>query len=131
MSHSRTILLVEVEAETAGARRRALERCGYTVIIVASNGEALEWVRSDPGIDLVIAGVDPGDGINGPEAAEAILAERTSPSSSIFIPVLSDRIPRTGPGAPSVTATPWPASVRPGFRSRFRRLWSCTGHTAG
>lgn len=86
MSHSRTILLVEVEAETAGARRRALERCGYTVIIVASNGEALERVRSDPGIDLVIAGVDPGDGMNGPEAAEAILAERDIPVLFYFHP---------------------------------------------
>jgi CheY-like chemotaxis protein len=86
MSHKRTILLVESETAIARARAKALEGYGYRVIIAATGGDAVERVRSDGGIDLVVAGVDPDGGMNGPEAVEAILSERDMPVLFYFQP---------------------------------------------
>jgi len=86
MSHKRTILLVESETAIARARAKALEGYGYRVIIAATGGDAVERVRSDGGIDLVVAGVDPYGGMNGPEAVEAILSERDMPVLFYFQP---------------------------------------------
>ncbi len=79
MSHRGTILLVENDAAVAGARAKALEGYGYGVIVVASGAEAVERVCSYSDIDLVVASVDPGTGMSGPEAVEAILAESNIP----------------------------------------------------
>ncbi|OPY02879.1 MAG: aerobic respiration control sensor protein ArcB [Syntrophorhabdus sp. PtaB.Bin184] len=79
MRHSRTILLVENEARNAWARGRALEECGYSVVVAASGEEAVEKVRSGADIDLVVADIDLGTGMSGPEAAQAIIAEKDIP----------------------------------------------------
>ncbi len=84
MRHRRTILLVENEAETAEARGRALEGCGYTVVIAASGEEAVQEVRSGADIDLVVANIDLGNGMSGPETVEVILGERDVPALFYF-----------------------------------------------
>ncbi len=84
MSHSRTVLLVENEAKTAEALRRTLEGCGCAVVIAASGEEAVEKVRSGDDIDLVVANVDLGAGMSGPEAAQAIIAEKDIPVLLFF-----------------------------------------------
>jgi len=76
---SRRILLVEDEALIAMAEARMLKKYGYDVI-TASNGEkAIETVDSDRGISLILMDIDLGNGIDGTEAAERILASHDLP----------------------------------------------------
>jgi PAS domain S-box-containing protein len=75
----KTILLVEDEAITAMAEKSALERYGYTVITVLSGEKAVATVETTPGIDLILMDINLGSGIDGTEAAAAILSKRDIP----------------------------------------------------
>lgn len=56
-----------------------LTRDGYHVIAADSGEAALQTVRRNPNIDLILMDIDLGDGIDGTEAAERILAVRAVP----------------------------------------------------
>ena len=88
-SATKTILLVEDEAVIALAGKKALERYGYSVLIVHSGEQAIETVRTVPGIDLVLMDIDLGAGIDGTQAAERILEDHELPI--IFVSSHSER----------------------------------------
>jgi len=72
----KTILLVEDEALIALAEKSTLERAGYAVEIARSGERAIDAVRNDPAIDLVLMDIDLGSGMDGTAAAQVILGER-------------------------------------------------------
>jgi len=75
----RTILLVEDEAIIAMAEAGMLKKNGYIVQTAYSGSKAIEAVRSDEVIDLVLMDLDLGSGIDGAEAAELILGAKNLP----------------------------------------------------
>lgn len=75
----KTILLVEDEGIIALSEARMIQKHGYEVITVSSGEEAIETVKSSPEIDLVLMDINLGDGIDGTQAAEIILAQRELP----------------------------------------------------
>jgi CheY-like chemotaxis protein len=75
----RSILLVEDQAIIALQERRTLENHGYVVTVARTGEEAIEISRGNPDISLILMDIDLGDGIDGSEAAERILAERDIP----------------------------------------------------
>lgn len=76
---ARTILLVEDEALIAMNEQRLLNQYGYHVLTAFSGEAALEVISSGVAIDLILMDIDLGNGIDGTEAAERILAERSIP----------------------------------------------------
>jgi len=50
-----TILVVEDEEAIRRSAQRALQQLGYTVIVAADGAEALEALRANPTVDLVIS----------------------------------------------------------------------------
>ena len=76
---SKLILLVEDEKLVALSERLILENGGYDVTLAATGEEALELVREDDAIELVLMDIDLGGGIDGTEAAEEILKIRELP----------------------------------------------------
>ncbi|MFH2114441.1 MAG: PAS domain S-box protein [Spirochaetota bacterium] len=75
----KTILLVEDEAVIALAEKKSLERLGYAVHIVNSGEAAVEALVTVPGIDLLLMDIDLGSGIDGTQAAQAILKDHELP----------------------------------------------------
>ncbi len=73
------VLVVEDEPIIALATKTSLERFGYAVSTVCSGEAAIETARSAPVLDLVLMDIDLGDGMDGTEAAAAILSERLVP----------------------------------------------------
>ncbi|MFW5994769.1 MAG: PAS domain S-box protein, partial [Spirochaetia bacterium] len=73
------ILLVEDEAITALTEKRTLQGHGYEVTVAHSGEEAIQSVTRDSGIALVLMDIDLGDGIDGTQAADSILRERSLP----------------------------------------------------
>ena len=76
---SKKILLVEDEALIALSEARMLEKHGFEVSIVHSGEKSLEAVAADPSISLILMDIDLGQGIDGTEAAEKILAQHDLP----------------------------------------------------
>ena len=70
----RKILLVEDEALIAMSERMILEQNGYDVTVAHSGPAAIEVFAEDQDIDLVLMDIDLGSGMDGTEAAQAILA---------------------------------------------------------
>jgi len=79
MAGSIKILLVEDEPVVAMVLRRILEDNGYSVTATPGGKIAVKTVRLDPSIQLVLMDIDLGPGMDGPETARAILAERMLP----------------------------------------------------
>jgi PAS domain S-box-containing protein len=77
--NQKTLLLVDDEAIIAMAEKMALEKYGYKIVIVNSGEEAIATVKKKPAIDLVLMDINLGAGIDGTEAAAAILKERDLP----------------------------------------------------
>ncbi|MDQ7824167.1 MAG: histidine kinase dimerization/phosphoacceptor domain -containing protein [Candidatus Eremiobacteraeota bacterium] len=73
------ILIVEDEKVTARVEADILERNNYEVTTVCSGEDALEAIKTDPSIDLVIMDINLGEGIDGTEAAKHILEVRRLP----------------------------------------------------
>ena len=70
-----TILLVEDEALIALAEEQTLRSFGYKVVSAPSGEKALEAVRTDPRISLILMDIDLGRGMDGTEAARLILKD--------------------------------------------------------
>jgi PAS domain S-box-containing protein len=77
-SSKKNVLLVEDEAVIALCESRVLERNGYAVRL-ARDGEAAIAAAADPAVDVVLMDIDLGPGIDGTEAARAILEARDVP----------------------------------------------------
>jgi DNA-binding NarL/FixJ family response regulator len=76
----KTLLLVEDEALIGLEETRLLKQAGYRVLHVLSGEEAIEAVRNPENpVDLVLMDIDLGEGIDGTEAASAILELRDIP----------------------------------------------------
>jgi PAS domain S-box-containing protein len=78
-SARKTLLLVEDEAVIALSEKKSLEAFGYRVLVAGSGEEAIGKIRGGGGIDLILMDIDLGRGMDGTEAAQAILAEHDLP----------------------------------------------------
>lgn len=72
-------LLVEDDPIIALDERYHLESYGYAVIVARDGEKAIAAFRAEPGIDIVLMDIDLGPGIDGTQAAQAMLAERKIP----------------------------------------------------
>ena len=76
----RTILLVEDDPIISTNQTRLLERAGYQVTPVHDAASALTKIRNAPAdFDLVLMDIELGSGMDGPDAARAMLAIREIP----------------------------------------------------
>ena len=73
------ILLVEDQAILAMATAKLLEKNGFTVIVERKGEDAVERVKGEPDISLILMDIDLGSGIDGTEAAQEILKNRELP----------------------------------------------------
>ncbi|MDQ7826982.1 MAG: PAS domain S-box protein [Candidatus Eremiobacteraeota bacterium] len=83
------ILLVEDEAIIAMAEAEAIKHLGYEVKTALSGEKAVDAIKTDPSIDLVLMDIDLGKGIDGTEAAKRILAVQNIPI--VFLTSHSER----------------------------------------
>jgi PAS domain S-box-containing protein len=74
-----TILLVEDEVLISRAEGLDLEKSGYDVLVAPSGERAVELAMAGGRIDLVLMDIDLGPGIDGADAAAAILGGRELP----------------------------------------------------
>jgi|GEM_PF-2952221 len=79
INQEKTILLVEDERITARAAEKTLKKYGYKVLRVYTGDDAVETVRKNPLIDLILMDIDLGLGIDGTEAAKQILLTNNIP----------------------------------------------------
>ncbi len=75
----KTVLLVEDEAIIALDEQAALERYGLEVATVFSGAEAIATMDQRSDIDLILMDINLGRGMDGTEAAQAILAKHEVP----------------------------------------------------
>ncbi|HKJ86810.1 MAG TPA: response regulator, partial [Spirochaetia bacterium] len=75
----RKILFVEDEVIVALAYERLLRKHGYSILQASSGESAIEAVRKDDSIDLILMDIDLGSGIDGIDASVVILATRSLP----------------------------------------------------
>ena len=75
----RLILLVDDDALVAMSEARSIESFGFRTHTVTSGEAAVDAVRDDPDIDLVLMDINLGHGIDGTEAARRILVHRHVP----------------------------------------------------
>jgi len=73
------LLLVEDEAIIAMDQSAKLEKNGYHVVVAYDGESAVDIIREDPGIDLILMDIDLGLGMDGPDVARAILEMRDIP----------------------------------------------------
>lgn len=73
------ILLVEDEAITALATSKTIEKYGYSVVTAPTGESALDIIKSNPEIDLILMDIDLGKGIDGTETARRILRSHNLP----------------------------------------------------
>ncbi|MEX2445589.1 MAG: PAS domain S-box protein [Alkalispirochaeta sp.] len=76
---AKRLLLVEDEAIIAMHQKVTLEKNGYQVTAVHSGEKAVEAIKLDSEIDLILMDIDLGRGISGDQAAEQILEIRHVP----------------------------------------------------
>ena len=79
IQESRIILQVEDESIIALQTEKVLEEYGYSVITASRGEEAVQIIKDDKSIDLVLMDINLGDGIDGTEAAQLILKQRDIP----------------------------------------------------
>ncbi len=77
--NQKTIFLVEDEAVISAATEKTLRKFGYNVITAATGEKAVETALNHSKINLILMDAYLGKGINGPEAAQQILAKRHLP----------------------------------------------------
>ncbi|MEP7029529.1 MAG: ATP-binding protein [Pseudolabrys sp.] len=74
--HHECILLVEDDEDVSRFVQDALTDIGYRVVYAGTGAKALELLRSEPGIDLLLTDVILPGGMNGRELADKVRAER-------------------------------------------------------
>ncbi len=79
MTEKKTILLVEDEALIAMNEAHILSQQGFEVITALNGEQAIDKVRNNGRIDLVLMDIDLGRGMDGTQAAEIILRDRDVP----------------------------------------------------
>lgn len=79
MRSKKIILLVDNDSHFAMEKQAALEEYGYDVITAQSGEAALEIIKQDLWIDLILMEIFPGDGLDGVETAGRILKSRNIP----------------------------------------------------
>ncbi|PKL16735.1 MAG: hypothetical protein CVV49_14545 [Spirochaetae bacterium HGW-Spirochaetae-5] len=77
--NQKTILIVEDEALIAIALKKSLEEYGYNVITAGSAELAINDIKENSNIDLILMDIFLGNGMNGLDAALIILNERPFP----------------------------------------------------
>jgi len=82
---SARILLAEDDAAVRSATRLLLKTEGYHVTAVASLGEALEHVRLDPTVDLLLSDYHLGDGETGTQVIAAVREALGRPLKAVLI----------------------------------------------
>jgi PAS domain S-box-containing protein len=75
----KTVLLVEDQFLISMAEKMALERYGYSVLTAISGEAAVELVKGNTSVDLILMDINLGMGIDGTETAETILKLRDIP----------------------------------------------------
>lgn len=75
----KTILLVEDEVFIAMRQKMDLEKSNYSVFVAHTGEKAIEIVKSNPGINLILTDIDLGKGIDGTETARQIIAIKDLP----------------------------------------------------
>ena len=73
------LLLVEDEAIIAMDQSAKLEKNGYHVVVAYDGESAVDIIREDPGIDLILMDINLGPGMDGPDVAREILKIRDIP----------------------------------------------------
>lgn len=113
-----TILLVARGRPTALDRKAVLERHGYRVAVAADGKEAIRLALAEPAPDLALVDFELDGGMDGVEAARAILEARELPvlfmsnCSAGEIPRPSEGPPASGFAATDFGEGPFIASVR-------------------
>jgi len=75
----KTLLLVEDIYIIALTEKNALEKYGYTVLVASTGEKAIDAIKTNPGIDLILMDIDLDDVLDGPETAGRILQYRDLP----------------------------------------------------
>ncbi|MCF7929783.1 MAG: PAS domain S-box protein [Spirochaetales bacterium] len=78
-SRQKTILLVEDEALIALAQKKTIEKHGFSVVTAHTGEQAVETVKENPEITLILMDIDLGPDMDGTEAAQTILRMRELP----------------------------------------------------
>ncbi len=78
-ANTKSILLVEDNAIIALATKKTLEKYDFAVFVEYSGSDAVDRVKAGDHIDLVLMDIDLGNGMDGTEAAEQILAVNDVP----------------------------------------------------
>ncbi|MFO7849468.1 MAG: response regulator [Spirochaetia bacterium] len=86
------ILLVEDEPLIAFNESKQLQKHGFEVEIAYSGEKAIERVRSEPDISLILMDIDLSEGIDGTEAARKILDSREIPIVVFLMKELTHRV---------------------------------------
>ncbi|HPS58024.1 MAG TPA: PAS domain S-box protein [Spirochaetota bacterium] len=96
MTDLKTILLVDDQAITMFARSQFISENGYRVVTASSGEEAVEISLSGTHVDLILMDIDLGEGMDGTEAAEIILARKDVPI--LFLSSYTDKeiVDKTG-----------------------------------
>lgn len=79
MLNEKTLLLVEDVFLLAQLTKASLEKYGYTVIHTETGEEAIDLMRENKEVDLILMDIDLGEGISGTETAKTILANHDLP----------------------------------------------------
>jgi len=78
--HVRTILLIEDDPDTADALLHKLGTCGCRLIHTGSGSRAIEILRTgDEAVDLVLMDIEPGQEMDGADAAGIIIKSHNLP----------------------------------------------------
>src|SRR6056297_3691886 len=79
----RKILLVEDEAIIAMSTAKMMEKLDYKVETVFKGEKAVEAVREDQDISLILMDIDLGKGMDGTETAQEVLKVRELPAFTL------------------------------------------------
>ena len=78
-AEQKNILLVEDDALIALGQKSQLENYGYHVELVNSGEKAVEKMRENPAVDLILMDINLGKGMDGTQAAGIILKDHEIP----------------------------------------------------
>ena len=101
MKRNARVLLVAADALTRRLTANGLEMYGYEVVAVSTGGEAIDLLRTEQRIALVVTDVDVGGDIDGLAVAEA--ARQIEPRMLV---IYTSRSPHAIPSGRKVSAAP-------------------------